>query len=117
MPHMPLGTLGYRISEHLAREDYVNVLVPPLRRAVEAGDRLRVLFAIGPELHMEPGALWEDMKLEAELGIEHRDAWERIAIVTDIDWLRQGFGFFSWLIPGDVRLFAEGELDQAKTWL
>ena len=114
---MPLGTLGYRASEHLTREDFVNVLVPPLRRAVGAGDRLRVLFAIGPELHMEPGALWEDMKLEVDLGIKHRDAWERVAVVTDLDWLRRSFALFSWMVPGEMRLFGESELEQAKTWL
>jgi hypothetical protein len=32
----------------LTRDDYVDVLVPPLREAVEAGQRLRVLYAIAP---------------------------------------------------------------------
>lgn len=117
IPDMPLGTLGYRLSEKLTREDYVSVLIPPLRRAVEAGDRLRVVFVIGPDLSMEPGALWEDVKLEVDLGIKHRDTWERVAIVTDIDWLRRGFALFSWMVPGEMRLFSESELEQAKAWL
>ena len=65
---MPPGTLGFRVSERLDREDYVQVLVPPLRQAAAAGERLRVLYAIGPGLHMEPGALWEDIKLELDSG-------------------------------------------------
>jgi SpoIIAA-like len=114
---MPPGTLGFRVSGHLTREDYVEVLVPPLRKAVEAGERLRVLYAIGPELHMEPGALLEDLKLELDLGVKHRDAWERIAVVTDLDWLWRAFGLFSWMVPGEMRLFHEADLEQAKTWL
>jgi hypothetical protein len=93
------------------------VLVPPLREVVETGERLRVLYAIGPELHMEPGAVWEDLKLDVELGIKHRDAWERIAVVPDLDWLWQAFKLFSWMVPGEMRLFHERELEQAKTWL
>ncbi len=113
---MPAGTLGFRLSERLTREDY-EVLVPPLRSAVEAGRRLRVLYAIGPELHMEPGAVMEDLKVEVDLGIRHRDAWERIAVVTDLDWLKRAFAMFSFMVPGEMKLFAESGMDEAKGWL
>lgn len=101
----------------MKREDYVKVLVPPLRTAAQAGQRLRVLYAIGPEMHMEPAAVWEDLKLELELGIKQRDAWERIAVVTDLDWLWRAFELFSWMAPGEMHLFRESEFEQAKTWL
>src|SRR5882762_6584151 len=114
---MPPGTLGFRVSGRLTREDYINVLVPPLRQAVQAGERLRVLYAIGPELHMEPAAIWEDLKLDVELGIKHRDAWERIAVVTDLVWLWRAFELFAWMVPGEMRLFRESEFEHAKTWL
>ena len=117
IPDMPLGTLGFRVSGRLAREDYVDVLIPPLRTAVEAGERLRVLYAISPDLQMEPGAVWEDLKAEVELGIKHRDAWERVAVVTDLDWLWRAFELFSWMVPGEMRLFHESEFEQAKRWL
>jgi SpoIIAA-like len=116
IPDMPAGTLGFRVSGHLTREDYT-VLAPPLREAVEAGQRLRVIYAIGPELHMEPGAVWEDLKVDLELGIKHRDAWERIAVVTDLNWLWKAFELFSWMVPGEMRLFRESDFEQAKSWL
>jgi hypothetical protein len=95
----------------------VQVLVPPLRRAVQAGGRLRVLYAVGPELHVEPGALWEDLKVNVDFGIRHREVWERIAVVTDIDWLWRAFALFSWMVPGEMRLFHESELAAAKASL
>lgn len=113
---MPPGTLGFRVSGRLTGEDY-EVLVPPLRKAVQAGERVRALYAIGPELHMAPTAVWEDLKVEVGFGIKHRDAWERIAVVTDLDWLRRAFELFSWMVPGEMRLFGESELEQARTWL
>jgi hypothetical protein len=114
---MPPGTLGFRVSGRLTRQGYAEVLIPPLRQAVEAGERLRVLYAIGPELHMEPAAVWEDIKVDLELGIRHRDAWERIAVLTDLEWLWRSFQLFSWMVPGEMRLFRESELEQAKSWL
>jgi hypothetical protein len=65
---------------------------------------------------MEPAAVWEDLKAAIDLGIEHRDAWERIAVVTDLDWLLRAFELFSWVVPGEMRLFRESELEQAKSW-
>jgi hypothetical protein len=117
IPDMSPGTLGFRVSGRLTREDYVRVLVPPLHEAVQAGRRLRVLYAIGPELHMEPGAFLEDVKVELELGIKHREAWERIAVVTDLEWMWRAFELFSWMVPGEMRLFRESELEQARSWL
>jgi hypothetical protein len=93
----------------------VDMRVPPLREAVKTGQRLRVLYAIGPEIHVEPGAVWKDLKVEAELGIKHRDAWERIAVVSDLSWLWRAFELFSWMVPGEMRVFRENEFEQAKT--
>ena len=117
IPDMPPGTLGFRGAGRVPRHDDGEVLVPPLRKAAEAGQRLRVLYAIGPELHMEPGAVWEDLKVELDLGIHHREVWERIAVVTDLSWLWRAFELFSWMVPGEMRLFRESQLEQAKTWL
>ena len=60
---------------------------------------------------------WEDVKAELGLGIKHRDVWERIAVVTDLDWLCRAFELFSWMVPGEIRLFGESEVEQAKRWL
>jgi hypothetical protein len=114
---MPAGTLGFRIVGRLKREDYVDTLVPPLHDAVDAGRSVRVLYLIEPGLHMEPAAVWEDIKLEGQLGIRHRDAWERIAVVTDQDWLWKAFDLFAWMVPGEMKLFRQEELDGAKAWL
>jgi hypothetical protein len=114
---MPDGTSGFRISGSLTRDDYVKALVPPLDEAVKAGSKLRVMYAIDRGLSMTPGAVWEDVKLEFEYGIRHRDAWERIAVVTDLNWLWRSFELFSWMVPGEMRLFHEAGIDEAKAWL
>jgi SpoIIAA-like len=91
---------------------------PWFRRCVRRSSAARnPLYQIDPKLSMSPGAVWEDMKLEPEMGIKHRDAWERVAVVTDIEWLRRSFELFSWLVPGDMRMFQDFELEIGKQWL
>ena len=114
----PPGTLGFRISGHLTREDYTDVLVPRMREAVKIGQPLRLLVQIDSDFDgLEPGAVWEDIKTGAELGIGHMSAWERTAIVTDVDWLRRAMSVFGWMTPGEARVFGLSEREQAEAWL
>ena len=91
---MPPGTLGFRATGEITREDYADVLVS--------------------ELH---SALWTDSKLGFDLAVRHHDQWERSAIVTDIAWMAQATKLFAWMIPGEARVFPRTELDQAKAWV
>ena len=114
---MPPGTLGFRAAGEIEREDYDEVLVPALRRAVESGGGLRTLYVIEDLDEIEPGALWADSKLGFDLGVRHHEAWVRSAIVTDIAWMARATKLFAWMMPGEARVFPRAELDQAKVWV
>jgi hypothetical protein len=114
---MPDGTIGFRVDGDVEREDYTRLLVPELRRAVEAGGGLRTLYLIEDLDDMEPGALWEDTKLGFDLGVRHHGEWERSAIVTDQEWLARATRLFAWMIPGEARVFPRSQLEQAKAWV
>jgi SpoIIAA-like len=113
---MPPGTVGFRVTGEVEREDYDNVLTPDLKRALESGP-LRTLYVIETLDEIEPAALWADAKLGFDVGIRHRDAWVRSAIVTDIDWMARATKLFAWMIPGEVRVVPLAELEQAKSWV
>jgi hypothetical protein len=114
---MPAGTLGFRATGELTAGDYREVLVPALKAAVESGS-LRAVFVIGPEYEgFDFGAAKEDVKGLAPLAFEHRDAWKRVAAVTDVEWLAKAVQSFRWLMPGEVRVFGLDELEAAKTWV
>jgi SpoIIAA-like len=114
---MPPGTIGFRAAGEIEREDYDEVLVPDLHRALEAGGGLRTLYLIEDLDEIEPGALWADTRLGFDLGVRHHEAWIRSAIVTDIHWMARATKLFAWMIPGEARVFPRDELEQAKTWV
>lgn len=114
---MPAGTVGFRAAGEIEDDDYEEVLVPELRRALESGGGLRTLYVIEDLDEIEPGALWADAKLGFDLGVRHHDAWVRSAIVTDIDWMARATRLFAWMIPGEARVFPLAELEQAKAWV
>jgi SpoIIAA-like len=114
---MPAGTVGFRVAGDVEREDYRDVLVPELRRALDAGGGLRTLYLIEDLDEIEPGALWADAKLGFDLGVRHHGAWARSAIVTDLDWMARATRLFAWMIPGEASVFETAELESAKQWV
>jgi hypothetical protein len=114
---MPPGTLGFRATGQITREDYAGVLVPELHQALEDGGRLRTLYVIEDLDEIEPSALWADSQLGFDLAVRHHGAWERSAIVTDIEWMARATRMFAWMIPGEARVFPLAEVEQAKAWV
>jgi hypothetical protein len=114
---MPPGTIGFRVTGEVQREDYDQVLVPELERMVAAGDGLRTLYLVEDFDEIEPSALWADAKVGFNLGIRHHDAWVRSAIVTDIHWMARATKLFAWMIPGEARVFPVSALAEAKAWV
>ena len=117
LAEMPAGTVGFRVAGEVEREDYRDVLVPELRRALDAGGGLRTLYLIEDLDEIEAGALWADAKLGFDLGVRHHGAWVRSAIVTDLDWMARATRLFAWMIPGEARVFETAALESAKQWV
>jgi len=110
---MPPGTVGVEAVGKVTEEDYREVLGPALDRALERQDR-RLLYLLGDRFDdHSPRVAWEDTKLWAK----HLKGWERIAIVSDEDWLENAVKAFGWLMPGEVKVFETDEVEEAKGWL
>ncbi len=114
---MPAGTIGFRVSARVTGEEFREVLLPPLRAAVDAGE-VRMVFAVGPGFQsLEPAALVEDTWTALTLGFGHARAWKRIALATDVDWIASAWHMFSWMTLAEVKLYELDELDDAKAWV
>lgn len=113
LDHMPMGVIGFEASGKVTKEDYEHVLVPAVTAAMGQGP-VRLLYILGEGFESySPGAMWSDTRLWAG----HRNAWERVAVVTDVDWVENGVKAFSWLMPGKIRVFDDDDVDKAKLWL
>ncbi|TAK70664.1 MAG: STAS/SEC14 domain-containing protein [Actinomycetota bacterium] len=107
---MPAGVLGVELTGQVTKADYTTILEPALRHH---DGRLRVVLDI-PEGWggMEAGAVWQDLKI----GVAEWTSWERLAVITDVAWIRDGMRLFSWAIPGECRGFTRAEHDDAVAW-
>ena len=113
---MPEGTIGLRAAGKLTADDYRDVMEPALQEAIEGGDA-RVLFLLTDFDGLEPGAWLEDVKTGLKVEVAQRDAWKRLALATDEDWVAKAMHLFAWLVPGEMKTFEPDELEEAKTWV
>lgn len=113
---VPDGVTGLRSSGKLTREDYTEVLEPALKAAVEGGG-IRLLFVLDDFDGAEPGAWLEDAKTGLGAWVKNHSAWQRFALVTDVEWIARATHMFTWLAPGEVRVYGSGELDEATAWV
>src|ERR671921_1018712 len=109
---MPVGTIGFEASGKVTDDDYRDVLVPGVRAALERGD-VRLLYVLPEGTSYTPGAMWADTRLWAG----SLRGWKRVAIVSDADWLENAVKAFGWMMPGEVRVFDDDEIPEAKSWL
>ena len=101
---LPAGVIGFEASGRIRAEDYRDVVLPALERAAATGE-VRFVIVMRDFDGMSGGAVWQDLKV----GIEHLRAWKRIALVTDIEWMRDLTSLFGWMTPGrDEDLPARG---------
>ncbi|MEO8281740.1 MAG: STAS/SEC14 domain-containing protein [Ideonella sp.] len=114
IPDLPDNVVGIGASGQVSADDYETVLVPAVESRLERNDKLRLLYRLGPDFKgFTTAAMWDDLKL----GAAHWKAWERIAVVTDVEWIGNTARAFGFAMPCPVRIFPLSAIAQATDWL
>jgi hypothetical protein len=110
----PPTVLAFACKGHVTKQDYESVLVPAVERSLAQHKKVRLYYQIDPGFSgIEPGAMWDDFKV----GMEHLFRWDRLAVVTDVEWIRYTFKTFSFVIPCVARVFRLEEAAEARAWI
>jgi len=112
--NFPEQVLAFVCKGRVTRADYDAVLVPAVINALKSHDKVRLYYETAADfVGIDPGAIWEDFKV----GMEHLSRWERVAVVTDIEWIKQTMRFFSFLMPGAMKSFPSSQTAEAHAWI
>ena len=91
-------------------QDCRDVLMPAMRKSLKYHDKIRLYYELGSRF---PGAAWDDL----DLGLEDFSRCERVAIVTDIGWVRHTVKAVRFLIPSEIRVFSTIEAEEGRAWI
>jgi hypothetical protein len=81
----PGNVVAVHCTGRVTKRDYEVVLIPAVAAAFARHRGIRLYYQTTDDFRMDSGAAWEDLKV----GLEYLTRWERIAVVTDVDLLRQ----------------------------
>jgi len=110
----PSNVVAIACHGTISAQDYDTVLVPAVEKALETNDKVRMLYEVAPDFQgYEAGAAWEDFKT----GMEHFTKWERIAVITDIEWISGAVKIFGVFLPSEIRVYPLADAAQARLWI
>jgi hypothetical protein len=107
---LPGNIVGVAASGRVTMRDCQNVLVPAIKKSRKRHDKIRLYYELNSRF---PGAAWDDL----DLGLEHASCCERVAIVTDIGWVRLTVKALRFLIPSEIRVFATIQAEEDRAWI
>ena len=110
---LPADTVGIASRGKITQEDYERVIIPAVEKRLKTHDKIKLLYVMEQFDGMELAAMWED----TTFGIKHWTDFSHLALVTDVDWVRHMTAFFAWMIPAEVKMFPDGEVEAARLWL
>jgi hypothetical protein len=114
MEGLPDGVIGLSVAGVVTARDYTETIVPLIEERLARHGKVSLLYRIGPEFEaFTPGAVWSD----ALVGVKHLTAFHRVAVVSDIGWIRHAMRVFAPLVPAEVHVFADDALAEARAWV
>ena len=110
----PDNVVAFRAEGVITREDYEETLMPLVEERISARGKVKLLYWCGEEFKgFSAGAMWDD----ARFGLTHLGDFSKIAVVSDIEWVRQSVKLFAPLMRAPVQVFHNADIEDAKCWI
>jgi hypothetical protein len=107
---LPNNVVGIAVEGRVTKNDCYDVLMPAVAKSLKRHDKIRLYYELNSRF---PGAAWDDLNV----GIEHVPSCERVAIITDVGWIRYTVKALRFLIPGEIRVFATTQASEGRAWI
>lgn len=114
MDDLPDNVLGVSASGKITGADYEKVMIPAVEKKLKTNKKIRLLYHLGKQF---TGFDLPAMMDDAKLGMKHFFAWDRVAFVSDHEVINIVAKFFGYMMPCEVRVFNNSNLEEAKKWL
>ena len=107
---LPDNVVAFTATGRVTAMECEAILLPVVAGARKRHDRLRLYYELECRF---PGAAWEDLDI-APLQMQ---PWERVALVTDVSWVRHTVKALRFLIPAEIRVFSTAQANEGRGWI
>ena len=106
---LPDNVVGIVAKGRVTSEDCSRILKPAMENSLKH-DKVRLYYEIGSRV---PGAGWDDLRL----GVDRVPQWERVAVVTDVGWIRHTVKALRFLLGSEIRVFTTSQAGDGLAWI
>ena len=94
-------------SGRITSDDYRKVLAPEAEGRIGRHGSVRILYYLGPKYQsFSSSAVWSDLLF----GLSNWSRFGRVALVTDVEWIRASARLFMPFFRGPLRIFGSADL-------
>ena len=111
---LPRSIFEFGADGKIAVQDYKNEPIPAVESFLTNKRRIRLIYHIGPgSFDFNIGTALED----ATFVLRSMKAWEKIAVIADIYWIRIAVNIIRFAMPVKIKVFSNQQLAAAKVWI
>ena len=114
LQNLPLNIVGFKATGEITEKDFTETVMPKVKALIDKTDKLNYLLVLETSVKNFTAGAW--MK-DAMMGIKHLTKWNKAAIVSDVEAIRNFTNFFSYLMPGEFKGFEHKDLQKAIDWV
>lgn len=104
------GYTKIEVEGKLRHKDYIDTLIPKFEELASKG-KLKVLVVMSSFEGIELKAMLDDFKT----ALKHRKDFEKVAVITDKNWMKVGLNIFKTIVSGEVETFQDEK--SAMIWM
>jgi hypothetical protein len=114
LPETQGNTLVVKATSKLTTKDYEEVFIPKLKELIQQHGKVRAVLYLDDNFEgWELGAMWDD----AKFGIQHRNDFDKIAIVSSKKYIEWASKIGSHFMKGQLKPFDGSQLQEALAWI
>jgi SpoIIAA-like len=114
---LPSGVLGFRASGRVTVNE-LDQVTQAVNAALGRHEPLNFYIELADDFEgLDRDAARQGRHDALAVGLRHRKSWQRLALVTDQDWVRNYLNAFGSIVPGELRVFEPSRRGEARSWL
>jgi hypothetical protein len=114
LENLPANIVGFKATGEITETDFTETVMPKVKALIDKTDQLNYLLVLETSIKNFTFGAWME---DAMMGIKHLTKWNRAAIVSDVEGIRNFTNFFSYLMPGEFKGFEHKDLQEAIDWV
>jgi hypothetical protein len=111
--NLPENIVGFTYKGKVNGKDYENVVFPILKKVASGKNKIRIIFKLDKSFSkISMKAVMDD----TFAGLKYSKKIEKIAVISNNNKINHIIRAFSFLFPGDIKIFPLSESKKAIEW-